>query len=188
MTPNSTREIAWRPTPQIAAASHLRRFMDRHGIASLDELQRRSTADIAWFWDAMLKDLDIRFYKPYSQVVDLSHGVECPRWCVGGEMNIVHNLLDRYAGTATDERIAIKFESEDGQTRLLSYRDLRHEVNRVANALREIGIGRGDAVGVFMPMTVEIVVLTKARMRTSWAPESTRLRTSRPSTSVPSRY
>ena len=132
--------------------------MDLHGIASLDELQRRSTSDIAWFWDAMLKDLGIRFHKPYSQVVDLSRGIEWPRWCVGGEMNIVHNLLDRYAGTATDEQPAIKWEGEEGRTRTLTYRDLRREVNRAANALREIGIDPGDVVAVFMPMNVEIVV------------------------------
>src|ERR1700722_14783450 len=112
MSSASPSEIAWRPSPEIIASSHLQRFMNQYGIASLDELQRRSTADIGWFWDTVLKDLDIQFYTPYSQVVDLAGGKECPRWCVGGEMNIVHNLLDRYAGTAQDERPAIKWEGE----------------------------------------------------------------------------
>ena len=48
--------------------------MDRTASRSLDELQQRSTTDIAWFWDAVLADLDIRFHQPYSQVVDLSRG------------------------------------------------------------------------------------------------------------------
>ena len=151
-------EIVWRPTPEHIARSHLRRFMDRHGLASFDDLMRRSTTDIEWFWRAVLDDLDIRFYKPYSKIVDLSRGIQWPEWCVGGEMNIVHNCLDKYAGTPTDDRLALKWEGEEGATRTLTYAELRREVNRAANALRSLGLGRGDAIGVFMPMTPEIVV------------------------------
>ncbi|HEY6168300.1 MAG TPA: AMP-binding protein [Verrucomicrobiae bacterium] len=151
-------EIVWRPTPGLIAQSNLKRFMDRHGIASLDELQRRSTTDIAWFWDAVLRDLDIRFYEPYSRVVDLSRGIEWPEWCVSGRMNIVHNCLDKYAGTATDDKIAVRWEGEEGTACTLTYAELRRDVNRAANALRSLGLGKGDAIGVFMPMTPETVV------------------------------
>src|SRR5581483_4858389 len=92
-------EIAWRPTRAQIEQSNLYRSYTRHGCASLDEFMRRSTQDIAWFWDAMLKELDVQFYEPYSQVVDLSGGIQFPKWCVGGKMNIVHNLLDKYIGT-----------------------------------------------------------------------------------------
>src|SRR5437763_3117016 len=119
---------------------------------------RRSTTDIAWFWDTVLRDLEIEFYKPYSRVVDLSEGKPWARWCVDGQMNIAHNMLDKYAGTATDERIAIKSEVEDETTRTLTYKELREEVNRMATALHSLGLGRGDAIGVFMPMVPEIVV------------------------------
>ncbi|MDB5332766.1 MAG: AMP-dependent synthetase [Phycisphaerales bacterium] len=153
-----TGEVAWRPTPEIIAASNLRRFMAAHAIPSLEELHRRSTTDIAWFWDAVLKDLGIQFHTPYSQVVDLSQGIACPRWCVGGEMNIVHNLLDKYESTPTADKPAIKWEGEDGTTRTLTYRALNHEVNKAARALQSLGIGPGDAVGVFMPMVPEIVI------------------------------
>src|SRR5438067_13200898 len=73
-------------------------------------------------------------------------------------MNIVHNMLDKYAGTSTDERIAIKSEVEDETTRTLTYKELREEVNRMATALHSLGLGRGDTIGVFMPMVPEIVV------------------------------
>ena len=119
---------------------------------------RRSTTDIAWFWDTVLCDLEIEFHKPYSRVVDLSEGKPWARWCIDGEMNIVHNMLDKYAGTSTDERIAIKSEVEDETTRTLTYKELREEVNRMATALHSLGLGRGDAIGVFMPMVPEIVV------------------------------
>ena len=73
-------------------------------------------------------------------------------------MNVVHNCLDKYAGTASDERLAIRSESEDGQVRTMTYAELRRAVNRAANALSSLGVGRGDAVGVFMPMVPETVV------------------------------
>ncbi|HEU0039945.1 MAG TPA: AMP-binding protein [Verrucomicrobiae bacterium] len=151
-------EIVWRPTPELMAQSNLRRFMANHGLGSLEELQRRSVTDLDWFWNAVLHDLGIRFRRPYSRLVDLSRGIAWPEWCVSGVMNIVDTCLDQYAGTMTDSKTAIIWEGEEGQARRLSYFELRREVNRLANALRALGLGKGDAVGVFMPMTPEIVV------------------------------
>jgi acetyl-CoA synthetase len=155
-------DIVWRPTPELIAASNLRRFMDGHGLGSLPELQHRSTADIAWFWDAVLRDVGIRFSEPYSRVVDLSRGLPWPAWCVGGRMNIIDNCLDKHAGRATERRTALRWENEAGAVRSLSYGELRREVNRAANALRALGLGQGDSIGVFMPMTPEIVVVMLA--------------------------
>jgi acetyl-CoA synthetase len=151
-------EFVWRPTPELIAQSNLQQFIEKHGLGSYDELMRRSTTDIAWFWDTVLRDLEVQFYKPYSRVVDLTEGKPWARWCVDGEMNIVHNMLDKYAGTSVDERIAIKSEIEDGTTRALTYKELREEVNKMAVALRGLGLGKGDAMGVFMPMVPEIVI------------------------------
>jgi len=151
-------DFVWRPTPELIAQSNLQRFINKHALGSYDELMRRSTTDIAWFWDTVLCDLEVQFYKPYSHVVDLNEGKPWARWCVDGEMNIVHNMLDKYAATPTDARIAIKSEIEDGTTRTLTYKELREEVNRMAAVLRSLGLGKGDAIGVFMPMVPEIVV------------------------------
>ena len=151
-------EFVWRPTPELIAQSNLQQFIEKHGLGSYDELMRRSTTDIAWFWDTVLRDLDVQFYKPYSQIVDLSDGKPWAHWCVDGEMNIVHNMIDKYAGTPVDERIAIKSEIEDGTAHTLTYKELRGEVNKMAVALRSLGLGKGDAIGVFMPMVPEIVV------------------------------
>jgi acetyl-CoA synthetase len=151
-------EFVWHPTPELIAQSNLQRFIAKHELGSYNELMRRSTTDIEWFWDAVLSDLDIQFYKPYSRVVDLSHGKAWARWCVGGEMNIVHNMLDKYAGTEIDNRVAIKSETEDGNIRTLTYKTLRVQTNEMAAALRSLGLGKGDAIGVFMPMVPEIVI------------------------------
>ena len=55
-------DVVWRPSDEIIAQSRLKKFMDRHGIAGLEELQRRSTEDIEWFWAAVLRELGIEFY------------------------------------------------------------------------------------------------------------------------------
>ena len=131
--------------------------MDRHGLATFEDLMARSTTDIAWFWEAVFENLDIEFYEPYTQIVDLSRGIQWPRWCVGAKLNIVHNCLDKWMGTPTQNRVAVRWEGEEGTVRLLTYRDLYLEVNRVASALRAAGLGKGDAIGLYMPMTPEIV-------------------------------
>src|SRR5688572_20461265 len=117
-------EIVWRPAPECVERSHLRRFMEQHGIASYAELHERSTQDVAWFTDAVLKYLDIQFQVPYSQVVDVSPGIQQPRWCVGGELNIAYNCVDKWtASTESRCRSALIWSGEEGTTRSLPYAD-----------------------------------------------------------------
>jgi acetyl-CoA synthetase len=152
------QSIVWRPSEEYIERSRLKRFMDRHGLETFESLMERSTDDVAWFWEAAFEDLGIEFYEPYSQVVDLSDGIQWPKWCVGAKLNIVHNCLDKWMDTPTQNRVAIRWEGEDGPVRLLTYRDLNREVNRVASGLRAAGLGKGDAIGLYMPMTPEIVI------------------------------
>lgn len=151
-------EFVWKPNDEYIKKSRLKRFMERHGIKDFGELIARSTDDIEWFWHAVIEDLDIEFYKPYNKVVDLSGGLQFPKWCVNGKMNIIHNMLDKYIGSTAQNRVAVRYESEDGTVRLMSYRDLWMEVNRMANGLRELGFKKGDAIALYMPMTPEIVI------------------------------
>ena len=165
-TPSSGGEIVWRPTPDYTERAHLTRFMRAHDIADYAELMARSTADVAWFTDAVLRYLDLRFRVPYSQVLDLSDGIEWPRWCVGGRLNVADNCVDKWANDpAARDRPAVIWEGEEGATRTLTYAELAAEVNRCANALRSLGLGVGDAVGLFMPMTPEIAVALLALAR-----------------------
>jgi acetyl-CoA synthetase len=150
-------EIAWRPSQEYIDRSRLVAFMKRHGLRDYGELMRRSTSDLDWFWRAVLDDLGIEFYEPYHDIVDISAGPAHARWCVGGRMNIVHNCLDKWAGTATDHRDAVRWEGEEGATRTLTYADLRRDVNRCSNGLRALGVARGSRVALFMPMCPELV-------------------------------
>jgi acetyl-CoA synthetase len=150
--------IAWRPTLEQIAQSRLAAFMTKHGLSTFNELMARSTTDLEWFWRAVLDDLGIEFYEPFSRVIDLSPGIARPSWCVGGRMNIVHNCLERWMGTPTEHRPALHWEGEEGTTRSLTYEELLREVNRAAGGLRALGVKPGDRVALFMPMCPELVV------------------------------
>ena len=150
--------VAWRPDPETVAQTNLAAFWTAQGLDSYDALLRWAVEDVGRFWDAALTDLDVRFYEPPTQVLDVSGGIERPRWCVGGVMNVVHNLLDKWQESEVAARDAIRYESEEGEVRTLTYRALFDEVNACAAGLRTLGLGPGDAVGLYMPMTPELVV------------------------------
>jgi len=146
------------PDPSQIQASNLKRFMDANGVDTLDALQERSTNDIGWFWDAVLKDLDIRFRKPYTEIVKIDEHPAFAQWCVNGRMNIVDNLLDKWLESPeTASREALRYESEEGEVQVFTYQDVARETARVAEALRKDGFGAGDAIGLFMPMTPELL-------------------------------
>ena len=149
-------EIAWRPSADVIARSRLTAFMRRHHLPGFPALLDRSTTDPEWFWPAVFDDLGIEFYEPFRQLLDVSKGPAWARWCVGGRLNIVHNCLDKWAGTATDARPAIRWEGEEGTTATLTYAELRTAANRCANALRSLGVRKGDRVALFLPMGPEL--------------------------------
>jgi acetyl-CoA synthetase len=132
--------------------------MRSHRLSGFNELLDRSTTDVSWFTDAVLKYLDIQFYQPYTQVLDRSSGFQFPTWCVGGKMNIVHNCLDKYQATHKQDQLALIWEGEEGISREMSYLELFHQTNKVAHVLRSLGFVKGDVIGLFMPMTPEIVI------------------------------
>lgn len=155
-------DIVWYPTPDYTENAHLTHFMKRYGIIDFNQLMKRSTEDVAWFTEAVLKYLDIQFYEPYSKVVDLSRGIAWPEWVIGSKMNIVHNCLDKYIHTQAEDHLAFIWEGEEGHSRSFTYGELFRHVNQAANALRSLGLGKADAIGLFMPMTPEIVIAALA--------------------------
>src|SRR2546421_471962 len=108
-------EVSWRPSAEYVDRSNLKRFMDRYGLSSYADLLRWSTHDISRFWAAVARDLDLEWYTPYQQVLDLSRGIKWPRWWSGGSFNYVHNALDKHAAGPSRDKLALIFEGEDGQ-------------------------------------------------------------------------
>src|SRR5437588_2275468 len=148
--------IVWSRTEDYVERANVTRFMRTHGIASYEELVKRSRDDVEWFWDAVVKDLGIEFTRPYEQVLDTSDGVPWARWFSGGEVNLAHNCVDRWAGR-TPDAVAVIWEGEDGDVRRVTYAELRRMADGLADQLHEKGVRRGDTVGIFMPMSPEAV-------------------------------
>jgi acetyl-CoA synthetase len=159
------QSIAWTPDPATCDASRLMRFAREHGVDSYPALLDWARADIDRFWDAVLQDLDVRFSHPYRRAYEPTGDPAFPRWCPEGRLNITQTLLDKWIAGEAAERDAIRYESEEGEVEQITYRDLHARVEQLAASLRASGIGAGDAVGLLMPMTPEIVVAFLAIVR-----------------------
>ena len=156
-------DLAWQPTPEYAERANVTRLMQMTGMGSIGELRRRSVEDIGWYWDAVVKDLQLEFATPYEHVVDVSDGVPWARWFAGGRVNLVWNCVDRWAEREDRaDQVALIGESETGDVRDFTFAELRRQIDSVAAGLREVGVGRGDAVAVFMPMVPEAVIAAYA--------------------------
>jgi acetyl-CoA synthetase len=163
--------IIWRPSAEVVERANVTRFMRAHGIATEEELIRRSTSDVEWFWDAAIRDLGLEFFESYSRVLDTSRGIEWATWFGGGTVNLAHNCVDRWA-ERTPDAAAIVWEGEEGATTWVSYRALRERSDRLANALASLGVSALDAVGIFLPPTPEAVVAVMAcsKLGAVWLP------------------
>jgi acetyl-CoA synthetase len=152
-------EYAWRPTPEAVENANVTRLMRRHGIADIAELRQRSVEDIDWFWDAVVKDLELPFTRPYTQVRDSSRGIEWTTWFTDGGFNAAHACVTRWRDDPERrDAPAIIHEAEDGEVRTVTFAELAADVDRVAHGLRERGVGKGDVVAIFMPMVPEAAV------------------------------
>ena len=151
--------------PGDPAETNVGRFMAEHGVASLDDLRTRSVEEPDWFWDAVVRFLDIPFSTPYTQVLDVSKGIPWATWFAGGKLNFADVCL-RHEGRA------VVWEGEDGEVREWTYGELRRQVDAMAARLVDQGVGFGDRVGIFMPMIPETVaaVLAVAKLGAVFLP------------------
>ncbi|MFQ5840061.1 MAG: AMP-binding protein [Candidatus Methylomirabilales bacterium] len=154
--------MVWRPSREYVEGSRLTAFMRRERIPDFGVLCQRAKAEPEWYWDAVVRDLGIEWFTPYTKVLDTSRGIPWARWFVSGRLNLTHNAVDRHLGTPRRDKAAVVWEGEDGQIRALTYAELAAAVNRLANGLRSLGVGRGDTVGIFLPMGPETVIATLA--------------------------
>lgn len=155
----------WKPTRKFIENSNVYRFMKKNRIKTYRQLVRRSQDDIEWFWDAVVKDLDIKWFKPYRKVLDVSKGIAWTKWFVGGKINVSYNCVDRHAESFRRNKVAVIYESENGRIEKLTYYELLVKTCKLADELKRIGLKRGDAVGLFMPMVSETIIAFFAILR-----------------------
>ncbi len=158
-------EIVWEPSKKYVEKANITKFMKKNHIKDYQELIKKSTDDIEWFWNAAMKDMNLEWFQPYEKVFDDSKGIQWTKWFIGGKINIVHNILDRHIKPNIKKNIAIIWEDEKGSNCKLTYEELYFKVNRFANALKELGIKKGDRIGIYMPMVPEIVIAFIAGMK-----------------------
>jgi acetyl-CoA synthetase len=145
-------EQTFPPPPEFAAEAN----------ASDPEVYARADEDTETWWASWAEKLE--WMKPWSEVLDWSDP-PFAKWFVGGTLNASANCLDRHVNAGNGSRIAFHWEGEDATRRELTYADLLEETQRFANALRDLGVERGDVVGIYMPMVPEAVVAMLACAR-----------------------
>ena len=115
-------------------------------------IYKQASADLEGFWSEQAKSLVWR--KPFTKVLEWD--VPYAKWFVGGELNISENCLDRHVQAGKGTKVAYHWEGEPGDTRTITYQDLLDETQRAANALKALGVKKGDRVAIYMPMIPEL--------------------------------
>jgi acetyl-CoA synthetase len=154
-------DFIWTPSADVRERANVTRLMRRLGVADYHALHRLSVDEPERFWPDVIADLELEFSEPWTQVLDTSAGVEWSRWFVGGKLNLAHNCVHRWVASRGDEDAAV-WHSEDGTRTALTWRELSSEVRRLAEGLASLGIGRGDAVGIFLPMSPQVAIASHA--------------------------
>ncbi len=154
--------IAWTPTTDVIERSQLTKFMKQVGVTTWDELYAYSINDVEKFTGEVLKFLDIKFDPPYEKLLDTSDGIEFPKWCEGGGLNITETCLDRWQTDEMKDQPAVIWEGEEGDTKQLTYEQLRRVVETYAGILRHEGFQKGDAIGIHLPMMIDTVEILLA--------------------------
>ena len=114
------------------------------------------------YWAGRARELD--WDRPFDTVLD---DADPPfyKWFTDGTLNASYNCLDRHVEAGRGDRIAYHWRGEEGEERDVTYADLHRDVQRLANGLKDLGVGPGDVVGIYLPMIPEVVVAMLACAR-----------------------
>jgi len=149
------------PTQKQIQESNIYRFMQKHDVSSLEELSQKAKENLEWFWKSVDEDIGIVWDKPYSKILDISKGVAWSKWFVNGKTNIYKSSVKKFV-KLSPQKIAYNFISEDGNTSHISYSELDSKVSKLANALKSLGIKKGDVIAIYCPMIEEAILMILA--------------------------
>ncbi|MEW6493957.1 MAG: acetate--CoA ligase [Cyanobacteriota bacterium] len=140
-------------------------FSSQAHIKSLEEYQQlyeKAKADPQKFW-ADLAETELHWFQKWDTVLDWQPPFA--KWFVGGKINISYNCLDRHLTTWRRNKAALIWEGEPGDSKTLTYAQLHREVCQFANVLKQLGVKKGDRVGIYMPMIPEAAIAMLACAR-----------------------
>ena len=107
---------------------------------------------------------ELHWHRPFTTVLDDSNP-PFYKWFPDGELNVSYNCVDRHVEAGNGDRVAYHWRGEEGEERIITYADLHRDVQRLANGLKDLGVTKGDTVGIFLPMIPEAVVAMLACAR-----------------------
>ena len=143
----------WIPTPEVIAAAQVTRLVGQSGVRDFDALCELGRLHPDQYWRTMNEALGIVWSKAYEAYADLSAGAPFPRWFPGGELNWVDTVFAHEPG-----RLAVIAENEAGDVQRVTYAELQARVGAFARGLHDLGLRRGDRIGLLLEMGVEAVV------------------------------
>jgi acetyl-CoA synthetase len=152
---------------ELAALLEVERFeppaqFREHALLSDPAIYEQAAADPLAWWMAQAEHLD--WFQRWTRVLD-DDDPPFYKWFTGGTLNASYNCLDRHVIAGRGERVAYHWRGEEGDERAITYAQLLAEVERFASALKDLGVGQGDVVGIYLPMIPEVVVAMLACAR-----------------------
>jgi acetyl-CoA synthetase len=142
----------FKPSKELIENSNVKKWMEKKGIKSYEELLKKAE-DIEWFWSEAAKEI-VSWKTPYKKVLEWEN--HYAKWFTEAKYNIVLDALDKHKNK---EKIAYIWEGEpEGETKKISFKELYIQVNKLANAIKKLGIKKGDRVGIYMPMIPELPI------------------------------
>ena len=125
-------------------------------------LYEEAERDYVAFWERLARER-ISWYTPFDRTLEWD--LPFAKWFTGGELNISYNCVDRHVERGLGDKVAYHWVGEPGDTRTLTYADLLRDVGKAANALKELGVRKGDRVAIYMPMIPELPIAMLACAR-----------------------
>jgi acetyl-CoA synthetase len=144
------------PGEEFARNAHIKNFEEYQALYD------KAKADPQAFWSE-LAEKELHWFDKWSQVLDWQPPFA--KWFVGGKINISYNCIDRHLTTWRRNKAAIIWEGEPGDSRTITYDQLHREVCQFANSLKQLGVQKGDVVGIYMPMIPEAAIAMLACAR-----------------------
>ncbi|MFN9174581.1 MAG: acetate--CoA ligase [Synechocystis sp.] len=131
-------------------------------VREYEQLYSKAASNPEKFWGE-LADQELHWFKKWDRVLDWQPPFA--KWFTGGQLNISHNCLDRHITTWRRNKAAIIWEGEPGDSRVITYGELHREVCQFANAMKSLGVKKGDRVAIYMPMIPEAAIAMLACAR-----------------------
>jgi acetyl-CoA synthetase len=156
-------ERLFTPSSDVVDNANITAYMKAKGFDDFESFYQWSLENREEFWNDMAKELD--WFEPWQTTFQWTTKPFF-QWFTGGKFNIVYNCLDRHMNTPVQDKVAYYWEGDSGATRTLTYKDMYVAVNRMAKALQNLGVKKGDRVAIYMPMIPELpmALLAVARL------------------------